>query len=45
MTKVYTSLAVDALFFKSNLIIKKDGITTGLLESCQVDQKTFNLFS
>lgn len=36
---------VDALFFKPDLKINKEGVTTGMISSCKGDQKTFNLFS
>ena len=45
VTKVYGSLAVDALFFKPDVRISKDGEATGMISTYNVGRKTYNLFS
>ncbi|KAK8842039.1 hypothetical protein M9Y10_026256 [Tritrichomonas musculus] len=44
VTKVYGSLAVDALFFKPDMRILKEGEATGMISTCNVGRKHITYF-
>ena len=44
-TKIYASLAVDALFFKPNIKVNSNGTTSGFLVDPKIDKKQFKIFS
>lgn len=44
-TKIYASLAVEALFFKPNIKVNSNGTTSGFLVGPEIDKKQFKIFS